>query len=278
LLVRRSLEWRRNADLEGRCVQGHSSFRFRRGHRHNSVPVQHGLLRGTGCLFTHARRAQLCGSGAPAHTKTLSAYHRRLRSGHSCAISSKTLPHSPGMRASGCMVRPKLRRARREAATGKRKQDCGCAPRARYSCTIPPHMEPVSSLQMPIGLDYHTAAGPQGWVYAERQTPGSQEADLLSIGKTAPPFWDRRIHCYSNFHHSIHWDHPPQYVSDRIAAKEGIQADCIEYADKCPRIDCWKRMAEVAFIPSPHGNGLDCHRTWEVCAPCVLAPTLPAPA
>jgi hypothetical protein len=37
-------------------------------------------------------------------------------------------------------------------------------------------------------------------------------------------------------------------------------------------------MAEVAFIPSPHGNGLDCYRTWEVCAPCVLAPTPAAPA
>lgn len=29
-------------------------------------------------------------------------------------------------------------------------------------------------------------------------------------------------------------------------------------------------MSEYAFIASPHGNGLDCHRTWEaLCLGCI---------
>lgn len=30
-----------------------------------------------------------------------------------------------------------------------------------------------------------------------------------------------------------------------------------------PRTELWKRKGEYAFSISPHGNGLDCHRTWE---------------
>jgi hypothetical protein len=29
------------------------------------------------------------------------------------------------------------------------------------------------------------------------------------------------------------------------------------------RADLWRTKGEYAFSVSPHGNGLDCHRTWE---------------
>ena len=32
---------------------------------------------------------------------------------------------------------------------------------------------------------------------------------------------------------------------------------------KVRRIDLWREKARYAFVVSPHGNGLDCHRTWE---------------
>jgi hypothetical protein len=117
--------------------------------------------------------------------------------------------------------------------------------------------------QMPIGLDYHSVEM-GNYVFAkDKQTAIAQEKDLLQIRNAANPFWERNLKCYSNFHHALDLVDPPAYLSERRDAKGGIQSDCIEFADKCPRIECWKRMAEFAFIPSPAGNGLDCHRTWE---------------
>ncbi len=137
-------------------------------------------------------------------------------------------------------------------------------------------VEPGGKLhQLPIGLDYHSAVREDGGSSAGQgtdqflylpspQSPAQQEAELQSIGDSAPPFWERQLKCYSNWHHSIEWPRRPDYVQDRIDAKEGIESAYIEYAAKCPRVECWKRMVEFAFIPSPSGNGLDCHRTWEV--------------
>jgi hypothetical protein len=32
----------------------------------------------------------------------------------------------------------------------------------------------------------------------------------------------------------------------------------------------WKKQTTYAFVLSPHGNGLDCHRTWEaLCLGCI---------
>jgi hypothetical protein len=33
-----------------------------------------------------------------------------------------------------------------------------------------------------------------------------------------------------------------------------------------PRTEMWRRRGEYAFVISPHGTGLDCHRTWEALA------------
>ena len=32
---------------------------------------------------------------------------------------------------------------------------------------------------------------------------------------------------------------------------------------RCPRNETWKNITNYKFIVSPHGNGLDCHRTYE---------------
>jgi hypothetical protein len=39
----------------------------------------------------------------------------------------------------------------------------------------------------------------------------------------------------------------------------------------------WRRRGSYAFVISPHGNGLDCHRTWEALAlgHIVLVPESP---
>lgn len=50
------------------------------------------------------------------------------------------------------------------------------------------------------------------------------------------------------------------------------------YADKMPREATWRTMSQYAFCASPHGHGLDCHRTWEAlalgCIPIVKSSAL----
>ena len=40
---------------------------------------------------------------------------------------------------------------------------------------------------------------------------------------------------------------------------------------KIERYNTWKNQVEYTFVASPHGNGLDCHRTWEaLCLGCIV--------
>ena len=54
---------------------------------------------------------------------------------------------------------------------------------------------------------------------------------------------------------------------DRVDAVDHIPKESIDYEETpIERAETWKKMTTYAFIPSPHGNGLDCHRTWEALA------------
>lgn len=121
---------------------------------------------------------------------------------------------------------------------------------------------------IPIGLDYHTlAVGPMGW--GSQQTPYEQEEELLRIRDAAPPFSERKPLCYSTFH----FNKQPgrRYTYDREDAMRDIPKDLIFYEpSEIPRLESWKHQTEYAFVASPHGNGLDCHRTWEaLCLGCI---------
>ena len=120
----------------------------------------------------------------------------------------------------------------------------------------------------PIGIDYHTTAN--------TQEPIDQENDLLRIKNSAKPFYERDIKIYCNFLQSIRGKYGEK---DRKEVLEQIPNELLikeEYT--IPRNDTWKRMSENAFVASPHGNGLDCHRTWEAlaldCIPIVKTSSL----
>jgi len=112
---------------------------------------------------------------------------------------------------------------------------------------------------LPIGLDYHTLAnGSNSW--GPCQSPLEQENNLFAISKQALPFWQRKQLCYSNFHFFFGVSHG----SDRKDAIANLPKELIFYEEqRQPRIECWKKQTEFAFVISPHGNGIDCHRTWE---------------
>ena len=114
-------------------------------------------------------------------------------------------------------------------------------------------------IQLPIGLDYHTLwANPSHrWLSpGEGHLPEDQENMLKSI-KTDTP---RLCKLYVNFG-------ALDKYGDRRAALTTIPQELMTLQLKSvPRTLVWKFMARHAFVLSPFGNGLDCHRTWEALA------------
>jgi hypothetical protein len=120
--------------------------------------------------------------------------------------------------------------------------------------------------QIPIGLDYHTMVISDTW--GNSVSTFEQEKILLNLRNTSYPFFLRIPKIYSNFHFSIH----TKFAKDRIDAITQIPEELIYYEPvKINRCDSWIKQTEYAFVASPHGSGLDCHRTWEaLCLNCIV--------
>jgi hypothetical protein len=143
---------------------------------------------------------------------------------------------------------------------------------------------------LPIGLDLHTLyyrpeAVPH---WGSAATPIEQEKQLLHIiSYIAPPFHKRKIQVFCNFHftkpkgstskggvssisNSIKSLFSGSYDSskfqlDRINAETALKGGKIAFYqnNKLSREKSWELQSQYAFVASPHGHGLDCHRTWE---------------
>jgi len=112
--------------------------------------------------------------------------------------------------------------------------------------------------RIPIGLDYHTMSK-NDHEWGSKLSPMLQEQQLADLNMNH--FANRGIKCYSNFHFSMN----TRFAQDRKDAIEGIPKMLMHYEPtKLPRHDSWKNQVKYAFGVSPHGNGLDCHRTWEI--------------
>jgi hypothetical protein len=113
--------------------------------------------------------------------------------------------------------------------------------------------------QLPIGLDFHTLLH-KNHPWGPQQTLEQQEACLIRIRRSAT---QRLPICYSNFHLNL----KGRYSYDRKIAITTIPSSLIFYEPKhLPREETWKNMVNYTYVISPHGNGLDCHRTWEALA------------
>jgi len=121
-------------------------------------------------------------------------------------------------------------------------------------------------VQLPIGLDYHTiSANPQHkWTGTKNNSrkslylPKEQEEILHNIRSNMRPFEDRIRKIYVNF--SLETDR----FGQRRNALNQIPANLLAVnMNFTPRTENWKNMTNFAFVLSPFGNGMDCHRTWE---------------
>jgi len=131
-------------------------------------------------------------------------------------------------------------------------------------------------VKIPIGLDYHSMR-PSGkkrvWEQPEKHLWGikkyatEQELELMSFNKT--PFWNRQVNAYANFRLAMNtrWGEK-RYVQDR---KDALNVPNVYHEPTWVyRNVCWEHMSQYAFVISPQGNGLDCHRTWEaLCLGCI---------
>jgi hypothetical protein len=135
------------------------------------------------------------------------------------------------------------------------------------NCTILNHKK-ISPI--PIGLDYHTLFENENHSWGEKSSPLEQENVIMQLNEKSLPFKNRIKMCYANFHFQLN----TKYGYDRKNAINEISKDIIYYEySPIPRKESWIRQSKMAFVISPHGNGLDCHRTWEAlvlgCIPIV---------
>ena len=128
-------------------------------------------------------------------------------------------------------------------------------------------VEPSQKLQqLPIGLDFHTMAQ-RNHEWGVKQTVESQINDLNIVRQSRI---NKKIACYSNFHFLT----STRYAQDRLDAIARVPRHLVFYEPhKIKRINSWQNMILYKYVLSPHGNGLDCHRTWEAlvlgCIPIV---------
>ena len=102
---------------------------------------------------------------------------------------------------------------------------------------------------IPIGLDLHTT----------RTAPSKQLEVLYTIRHSQKEKEKKmKIFCDVHLNKNSKFNNPRQEV-------ENLKYPTIEYLkSRIPRTDLWKEYANHAFVISTHGNGLDCHRTWEI--------------
>ena len=114
--------------------------------------------------------------------------------------------------------------------------------------------------RLPIGLDYHTIFFNKNHSWGDNLSPEKQENELIKIQSNMPLLHLRKCICYCNFKNI---NHGAVFKNERIAAFNEIPAELLFIDDFQPRKQSWEKQTEFAFVISPHGNGLDCHRTWE---------------
>lgn len=133
------------------------------------------------------------------------------------------------------------------------------------NCTLKhPKVTPI-----PIGMDYHTFSGVENCV--------KQETLLNNIRKYTKPFHKRQPKCYGNYHFNMNGKY---YSDDRHDCYNSVPKNVCVYEEKpVKRNETWENQSECAFVLSPAGGGLDCHRTWEAlilgCIPIVKRHNVP---
>lgn len=142
-----------------------------------------------------------------------------------------------------------------------------------YDATMP--SERISPI--PIGIDFHMLAERAVWG-EEVALPAKQEETLESIRERLLPLARRIPKVYVDFAWQQSWGlrhyrryHPlkgTKFHGNRRKIARKMRQNDLAFCQSGPlrRSDMWIERGRYAFVLSPHGMGLDCHRTWEALA------------
>ena len=125
-----------------------------------------------------------------------------------------------------------------------------------------PRIKPI-----PLGLDYHTLQKTNHW-WGPKRTPLQQDIEIDTIYKNSNLFGKRKNKSFSFYHFNMFNHHgADRYMANDILKNKDFN---IFLHKKQDRNTTWKLCSSYKFIISPHGNGLDCHRTYEaMCLGCI---------
>jgi hypothetical protein len=130
---------------------------------------------------------------------------------------------------------------------------------------------------IPIGIDFHMLAERPIWG-EQRSTPAQQERTLESIRDELPLLENRAIQVYLDFGwqrglglRNYRRFHPLRGTAFHESRRRVVKIMRAKEAVCCqsgplPRSQMWRERGKYVFVLSPHGTGLDCHRTWEALA------------
>ena len=129
---------------------------------------------------------------------------------------------------------------------------------------------------LPIGIDFHMLSEKPLWG-EEISSPLEQEQILLTVRRSLPPLLERQPKVYVDFG----WQgggvrrfldyqrlRGTRLREGRSAIAGKLKKNAIIHfqTGPLPRTEMWRTRGQYAFVLSPHGKGLDCHRTWEALA------------
>ena len=120
---------------------------------------------------------------------------------------------------------------------------------------------------IPLGIDFHSQYEKKSWRYKVLKTPQEQERDLSERSILDPS--QKILAAYADFQFNnttrnlIKRD--PKILKDRKTITKQLTRNPAVFFQKrrLVREKLWSEMAKYQFVISPHGTGLDCHRTWE---------------
>jgi hypothetical protein len=125
---------------------------------------------------------------------------------------------------------------------------------------------------LPIGIDFHSVS--ERLIWGEQiASPEAQEQTLLDVRASLPPLEQRSPAAYIDFG----WQQARKGNRRGLVRELQGNPNVVVQEGPLPRTALWRRRGSYAFVISPHGEGIDCHRTWESLAlgHIVLAPDSP---
>lgn len=123
---------------------------------------------------------------------------------------------------------------------------------------------------IPLGIDFHSQFEGTSWRFSEIASPKEQELQLMKIRDSQPA--ERHNLAYADFHfnnssrHLVKRDIKISKNRRNIYKQLSGNQSVFFQAGRLERVKLWQQMVNFDFVISPHGSGLDCHRTWEALA------------